>query len=98
MSSPLPFTVALVGYGFVGKTFHAPLIAATPGLVLHTVVSSDPAKVLVRALPLTDLGSTGGLDLAFSLKTPDAVVDRFRKALETIKKNGTYDSLQKKWL
>lgn len=46
MSSPLPFNVALVGYGFVGKTFHAPLIAATPGLVLHTVVSSDPAKVL----------------------------------------------------
>jgi predicted dehydrogenase len=46
MSSPLPFKVALVGYGFVGKTFHAPLIAATPGLLLHTVVSSDPAKVL----------------------------------------------------
>ena len=46
MSSPLPINVALVGYGFVGKTFHAPLIIATPGLVLHTVVSSDPAKVL----------------------------------------------------
>ncbi|MBC7995720.1 MAG: transporter substrate-binding domain-containing protein [Rhizobacter sp.] len=58
----------------------------------------DPTQVLVHALPLNDLGSTGGLDLAFSLKTPDAVVDRFRKALETIKKNGTYDSLQKKWL
>jgi predicted dehydrogenase len=42
----LPINVALVGYGFVGKTFHAPLIAATPGLVLQTVVSSDPAKVL----------------------------------------------------
>jgi predicted dehydrogenase len=37
--------VALVGYGYVGKTFHAPLIAATPGLSLATVVSSDPAKV-----------------------------------------------------
>jgi predicted dehydrogenase len=45
MSSPLPFKVALVGYGFVGKTFHAPLIVATPGLLLHTVVSSDPVKV-----------------------------------------------------
>lgn len=43
-SSP-PLNVALVGYGYVGKTFHAPLIAATPGLALHTVVSSDPAKV-----------------------------------------------------
>ena len=37
--------VALVGYGYVGKTFHAPLIAAVPGLALHSVVSSDPAKV-----------------------------------------------------
>ena len=38
--------VALVGYGYVGKTFHAPLISHTPGLHLHTVVSSDQAKVL----------------------------------------------------
>lgn len=37
--------VALVGYGFVGKVFHAPLIANTPGLRLHTVVSSDARKV-----------------------------------------------------
>lgn len=37
--------VALVGYGFVGKVFHAPLIVATPGLSLHTVVSRDSAKV-----------------------------------------------------
>ena len=43
--SHAPLKVALVGYGYVGKTFHAPLIAATPGLELHTVVSSDPAKV-----------------------------------------------------
>lgn len=37
--------VALVGYGFVGRVFHAPLIATTPGLRLHTVVSRDAAKV-----------------------------------------------------
>ncbi len=37
--------VALVGYGFVGKVFHAPLITNTPGLSLHTVVSSDAGKV-----------------------------------------------------
>jgi predicted dehydrogenase len=37
--------VALVGYGFVGKVFHAPLIVNTPGLRLHTVVSSDARKV-----------------------------------------------------
>ena len=33
--------VALVGYGYAGKTFHAPLIAAAKGLRLHTVVSSQ---------------------------------------------------------
>ena len=37
--------VALVGYGFVGKTFHAPLIASVEGLVLHSVVSSNPDAV-----------------------------------------------------
>ncbi|WP_028917515.1 oxidoreductase [Pseudoxanthomonas sp. J35] len=37
--------VALVGYGLAGRVFHAPLIEATPGLHLHTVVSSEPAKV-----------------------------------------------------
>lgn len=43
MSQPL--RVGLVGYGFAGKTFHAPLIAGTPGLALAAVASSDPAKV-----------------------------------------------------
>ena len=37
--------VALVGYGFVGKVFHAPLIHATPGLRLHAVVSREATKV-----------------------------------------------------
>ena len=37
--------VALVGYGFAGRTFHAPLISSTPGLRLHTVVSRDAATV-----------------------------------------------------
>src|SRR5579859_3966299 len=41
----MSLNVALVGYGYVGKTFHAPLIAATPGLTLHTIVSSRPDKV-----------------------------------------------------
>jgi len=35
-----PFNLALLGYGFVGRVFHAPLIAHTPGLRLHTIVSS----------------------------------------------------------
>lgn len=42
------FHVALLGYGLAGSVFHAPLVAATPGLRLHTVVSRDPGKVAAR--------------------------------------------------
>jgi len=34
--------LALVGYGYVGRVFHAPLIEATDGLRLHSIVSSQP--------------------------------------------------------
>ena len=37
--------VALLGYGYAGKTFHAPLISCIAGLWLTHVVSSDRAKV-----------------------------------------------------
>lgn len=37
--------VGLVGYGFVGRTFHAPLIGAVEGLSLDAVASSDAGKV-----------------------------------------------------
>jgi len=40
--------VALIGYGYVGETFHAPLIAATEGLDLRVVSSSKPNKVHLR--------------------------------------------------
>ncbi|AOY01344.1 oxidoreductase [Jeongeupia sp. USM3] len=38
--------VALVGYGYAGKTFHAPLIAAVPGMALAAIVSSGKDKVV----------------------------------------------------
>jgi predicted dehydrogenase len=41
-----PIRVALIGYGYAGKTFHAPLLAAEPGLALTLVASRDAAKVL----------------------------------------------------
>jgi predicted dehydrogenase len=37
--------VALLGFGLAGSVFHAPLVAAVPGLRLHTVVSRDAGKV-----------------------------------------------------
>ncbi|WP_405925353.1 Gfo/Idh/MocA family oxidoreductase [Streptomyces sp. NBC_00035] len=39
-----PLRVALVGYGLAGSVFHAPLIAATEGLALDTVVTSNPER------------------------------------------------------
>lgn len=39
------FNLALLGFGYVGRTFHAPLIAQTPGLHLHTVVSRQAEAV-----------------------------------------------------
>jgi scyllo-inositol 2-dehydrogenase (NADP+) len=42
--------VALIGYGVGGAVFHAPLIAATPGLELAAVVTRDPDRAdAVRA-------------------------------------------------
>jgi predicted dehydrogenase len=37
--------VALIGFGFVGKTFHAPLIQSVPGLELAVVSSRHPDTV-----------------------------------------------------
>lgn len=34
--------VALVGFGYAGQTFHAPLIAACPDLRLHSIVTQKP--------------------------------------------------------
>jgi predicted dehydrogenase len=36
--------VALIGYGLAGAVFHAPFIAATPGLRLAVVVTQDPER------------------------------------------------------
>ena len=50
MSTTKDINVALIGYGFVGKTFHAPLIRSIPGLKL-TVVSSSNAEKVNKDLP-----------------------------------------------
>ena len=43
-----PVRVALLGFGFAGRTFHAPLIQATEGLELRVVASSQPEAVRAR--------------------------------------------------
>ena len=64
-----PLRAALVGYGYAGRTIHANLLRAAPGLDLAAVVSRDPAKVAadlpsVRVLPsLEALLDAGDVDL-----------------------------------
>ncbi len=64
--------VGLIGYGLAGSVFHAPLIAATSGLRLDAIVTSDAgrqdrahrdhpeARLLARA---EDMWAAGDLDL-----------------------------------
>lgn len=66
-----PLRVALIGYGFAGKTFHAPLIRSVPGLALSTVVSRDAAKVHAD-LPEVDVVSRA--DEVFADPKLDVVV------------------------
>ncbi len=57
----------------------------------------DPTKTLAKVYRINDLSSEGYY-MAFGNQTPDATVAQFRKGLDAIKKNGTFDSLKKKWL
>ncbi|MBX8459509.1 oxidoreductase [Enterobacter sp. RIT637] len=50
MNKAKTINIALIGYGFVGKTFHAPLIQSIEGLTLTVVSSRDEEKVK-RDLP-----------------------------------------------
>ena len=50
MSKMKTINIALIGYGFVGKTFHAPLIQSVDGIKLAVVSSRDEEKVK-RDLP-----------------------------------------------
>lgn len=78
MTSNAPIGVAVVGYGLAGQTFHAPLIAATPGLRLTAVVSSRPEAVHAD---LPDVEVLPDLDTAIArddiglivVATPDAL-------------------------
>jgi predicted dehydrogenase len=65
-----PLSVALLGYGFAGKTFHAPLLSNVPGLKLTHIVSSDSAKVKRDH----DVRVIGNADEALALPEIDLIV------------------------
>ncbi|MGW9303976.1 Gfo/Idh/MocA family oxidoreductase [Streptomyces cyaneofuscatus] len=61
-ASGAPLRVALVGYGLAGSVFHAPLITATEGLVLDTVVTSNEERRAEARAAYPDLGFAASPD------------------------------------
>ncbi len=57
-----PLRVGLVGYGLAGSVFHAPLIAATEGLALDTVVTSHPERQEQARAEFPDVRVTADAD------------------------------------
>jgi scyllo-inositol 2-dehydrogenase (NADP+) len=62
--APAPLRAGLIGYGLAGTVFHAPLISATAGLEVASVVTSNPER---RARAETDLPGVRVLDRAEAL-------------------------------
>ena len=56
MASSSPIRVGVIGFGFVSKTFHVPLLEATPGYKITAVSSSRPADI-TAVLPDVDVVS-----------------------------------------
>lgn len=78
---------ALVGFGYAGQTFHAPLIAATPGLDLAWIVSSNGDKVRshwsdVAVTPeISTILADPGIDLVVIATPNDTHADLAQRAL-----------------
>lgn len=67
-----PLNVGLVGFGYAGRTLHAPLIRATPGLVLAAVSSRDAGAVQAALGP--DVRVHGSADALIDDASLDLVV------------------------
>ena len=65
--------VAIIGYGLSGRYFHAPLIAATPGLSVAAVVTSDEGRRQEAEADNPGVRVFAGLEEAFD-DGPDLVV------------------------
>lgn len=84
-----PLQVALVGYGFVGRIFHAPLISGVDGLRLHTVVSGNPAAVHED---FPDLNVASDLGVALADPAIDLVVIATPNALHAPQAHAALDA------
>ena len=84
--------VVLLGYGLAGRVFHAPLIAAEPGLDVAAVVTSDPTRraqaesdlpgVTVHATAEDAWQQSGDYDMAVIATANSAHVPQAQAALE----------------
>ncbi|MFE9607067.1 Gfo/Idh/MocA family oxidoreductase [Streptomyces sp. NPDC006012] len=61
-----PLRVGLIGYGLAGSVFHAPLISATDGLALDTVVTSNPERQRQARTEFPDVRLAAGPDELFA--------------------------------
>jgi scyllo-inositol 2-dehydrogenase (NADP+) len=69
-----PLRVALVGYGPAGSFFHAPLIAATPGMVLDTIVTGSQERRAQARAEHPDVRFAATAEELWTGAAPDLVV------------------------
>ncbi len=59
--SDRPVRVGLIGFGYAGRTFHAPLIGATEGIELAAIASSQRDAIADQLGPVPVVGSVADL-------------------------------------
>jgi scyllo-inositol 2-dehydrogenase (NADP+) len=62
LSTDRPVRTAVVGYGLAGSVFHAPLVSATDGLALSTVVTSNPDRAAAARERYPDIRVVASVD------------------------------------
>jgi predicted dehydrogenase len=82
------FNVALIGFGLAGRAFHAPLIQASEGLRLRTIVTSRGDEVAARypearVATVEEVMADGGVDLVVIATPNDTHAPLARAALTT---------------
>jgi scyllo-inositol 2-dehydrogenase (NADP+) len=74
MASVADLRVAIVGYGLAGRVFHAPLIAATDGLEVSAIVTSDAVRARQAAVEHPEARVIAGVDDLWTPTPPELVV------------------------
>ena len=72
--SSAPLRVGIIGYGLAGASFHAPLVAVTPGLALAAIVTSDPERLERAQRNYPSSALLRSADDLFTEKTIDVAV------------------------